>query len=403
MLFSPIGAARSIIHALAGYRLVKEGAHVSGRYPLSGPLYVDNRGRLVLQIPSAFVRGVFAALDAPGVELFADGRLAPRVVVMTRAEVDAAGGPERITERGKTVAYTFGRLVSGRPRSRQTPWSRVWAVEVHSPSLVSLRRSYGLSDTPTGRPFVVIVAVRRKHVLGRNPVAKGGLKSAAVDSASPLGRLLEAKARSDVEDYETKNELLRELVEERPHEFIIDQPDAPYPGLTHVPTNFRIHAHPSVAALLRSLQAETARSSRKPRHDKASADNHPGMTVTLAVDFDGTLADEAGRPREPIVTLVRYLHTLGVRIILHTVRDDLPVLRAWCAAYNVPVDAINVNPDQPTTSPKPWAHVYLDDRAVDARDTRRAVRRVLRRLAPFLEDQGVPPELLDPDLLAFAA
>ena len=67
-------------------------------------------------------------------------------------------------------------------------------------------------------------------------------------AASPVARLREAKGFSDRGDMATKNKILTEMVLADPSSFRVDTPNEKYPGLTHVPSNFQIHAHPSVAA-----------------------------------------------------------------------------------------------------------------------------------------------------------
>jgi hypothetical protein len=63
----------------------------------------------------------------------------------------------------------------------------VWAIQVASPELAALRKSYGLSPLPNGdHQFHITVAVRRKNVLAPNEVAKvdgsrGTAKAAAAD------------------------------------------------------------------------------------------------------------------------------------------------------------------------------------------------------------------------------
>lgn len=147
-------------------------------YGLAGPLYHAQDGCLALGVPNAFVRGVFSALREPGVELppgRPGGRFDARVVVMTPDELRQVGGPDRVSERGRSFAYSLGRLYSAAPAD----WpgvARVWYVKVYSPELQRLRLSYGLPPLP--RPdadsFRLVVAVRRRGVLGRNATAKTG-------------------------------------------------------------------------------------------------------------------------------------------------------------------------------------------------------------------------------------
>lgn len=147
-------------------------------YALAGRLYLSASGWLLMSVPNSFARGVFMAMDEPGVELppaDPSGQFNAHVSVMSPTEIKGIGGPEMVTERGKAFAYTLGRLYSVEPEG-WPDMAKVWFVRVHSPELQNLRRSYGLSGLPhEGRhDFHISVAVRRKKVLGRNDTAKGG-------------------------------------------------------------------------------------------------------------------------------------------------------------------------------------------------------------------------------------
>jgi 8-oxo-dGTP pyrophosphatase MutT (NUDIX family) len=172
--------------------LSKSGAVTGTDHYLSGRLYVSKSGYLLLSVPNALVRGVFDAMTAPGVELptmnafkgeAADKELLnAHITVMTDAEVDKIG-PDKINERGHHFHYALGPVREFSPKTESL--SRVWAIQVASPELAALRKSYGLSALPNGdHQFHITVAVRRKNVLGANEVAKidgsrGELKAAA--------------------------------------------------------------------------------------------------------------------------------------------------------------------------------------------------------------------------------
>jgi hypothetical protein len=58
-----------------------------------------------------------------------------------------------------------------------------------------------------------------------------------------LKKLIEAKERSDKNDYTNKNRILGELLNSYPRQFKVDSAlNQKYVGLTHKPTGFRIHA-----------------------------------------------------------------------------------------------------------------------------------------------------------------
>lgn len=159
-----------------GRQLLKQAADAQIAYNLAGRLYLSQSGYLLMNVPNALVRGVFSAMSEPGVELppaGPDGNLNAHVTVMSPAEVQTAGGPDAITERGKQYTYTLGRIYAVEPEG-WPEMAKVWYVKVHSPELQELRRSYGLSSLPSDgkHDFHVSVAVRRKRVLGRNDTAK---------------------------------------------------------------------------------------------------------------------------------------------------------------------------------------------------------------------------------------
>lgn len=106
----------------------------------------------------------------------------------------------------------------------------------------------------------------------------------------------------------------------------------------------------------------------------ADEGDHP---FTIAVDFDGTLAEAqvpfdpetCGKPRKRALHWVRLFHENGARIIIFTVRGNTKPVEAWLKKHDVPYDFINENPDQPPgSSGKVFADAYWDDRAYNAVD-----------------------------------
>jgi hypothetical protein len=58
-----------------------------------------------------------------------------------------------------------------------------------------------------------------------------------------LKRLIEAKKKSDNNDYEGKNKILSDLMTKHPSQFKVDSElNSKYIGLTHKPSGFKIHA-----------------------------------------------------------------------------------------------------------------------------------------------------------------
>lgn len=149
-------------------------------HALAGRLYVAKSGWLLLSVPNALVRGVYDAMTAPGAELPRAGTLnVPNVAsdllnahisVMNADEVKKIGA-ENINERGHMVGYSLGALKEITPRNIAGV-SKVWALQVSSPMLSAIRKSYGLPPLLNGHAFHITVAVRRKSVLNNNTVSK---------------------------------------------------------------------------------------------------------------------------------------------------------------------------------------------------------------------------------------
>lgn len=173
-------------------------------YTLSGRLYLSKSGWILLTVPNDLVRGIFAAMDEPGIELPPSGpreKLDAHISVIRPEELETIeGGADAITERGKSFKYTLGRLVTVRPAG-WSEMSQAWFMTVHSTELQSLRKSYGLSPRPKDNEFDfhVTVAVRRKSVLGRNETSKAA-DSLAKESAVTTGLKVITITARDLDD-----------------------------------------------------------------------------------------------------------------------------------------------------------------------------------------------------------
>jgi hypothetical protein len=179
--FSADSAAAAYQSGNAHGWLVKSSQAAVNTHCLSGRLYVAKSGWLLLSVPNALVRGVFDALNAPGVELPLAGAmnvpnvdkdlLNAHISVMTAAEVDAIGA-KNINERGHAFRYTLG-PVKEVPVSNIDGVSKVWFIQVSSPELAALRKTYGLTPAlKNDEPFHITVAVRRRNVMRENDVSK---------------------------------------------------------------------------------------------------------------------------------------------------------------------------------------------------------------------------------------
>lgn len=147
---------------------------------LSGQLYHKSGGMgdwIMLSVPNAMVRGIYQAMDEPGIELPIIGsqdKLMAHISVIRPEELESIGGPDAvIKDRGRKFSYTPGKLIEVEPKG----WDEVktcWFLRVHSPELQELRRSYGLSSLPKNGEydFHITVAIRRRGVLSRNTKKK---------------------------------------------------------------------------------------------------------------------------------------------------------------------------------------------------------------------------------------
>jgi hypothetical protein len=93
--------------------------------------------------------------------------------------------------------------------------------------------------------------------------------------------------------------------------------------------------------------------------------------MIIAVDFDGTcVSHEFPQIGTPIGApwVLRRLVESGHQLILHTMRsgEGLDDAVNWFKELEIPLFGINQNPTQHTwtSSPKPYANLYIDDAAL---------------------------------------
>lgn len=94
--------------------------------------------------------------------------------------------------------------------------------------------------------------------------------------------------------------------------------------------------------------------------------------AVFAIDFDGTCVEHdfprCGPDVRGAVETLLLLVEQGHDLILWTMRSGEGLAEAvdWFADRSIPLKGVNVNPDQSewTSSPKVYAHVYIDDAAM---------------------------------------
>ena len=94
----------------------------------------------------------------------------------------------------------------------------------------------------------------------------------------------------------------------------------------------------------------------------------------IAIDFDGTIVDhrfpDIGRPAPEAIKWIKRFRDAGATLILWTMRSDnqssgnvLTEAVNFCKTNGIKFDFVNEHPQDWTTSPKAYAHVYIDDAA----------------------------------------
>lgn len=113
-----------------------------------------------------------------------------------------------------------------------------------------------------------------------------------------------------------------------------------------------------------------------------------GSRRTIAVDFDGVIAEYSGwrgpgilgEPRNDVIRALRELQAEGWKIVIHTTRGEQEIT-GYLTEHKIPHDEINQNRDYRTQGSKPVADIYWDDRAVcysgDANHDLQLIRRFL--------------------------
>ena len=104
-------------------------------------------------------------------------------------------------------------------------------------------------------------------------------------------------------------------------------------------------------------------------HDLRASEGRP---FTIAVDFDGTICEEEwkliGTPVPHALESLRELQDAGCRLILWTCRNNYEAhkIADWIRSQGVDLFGVNENPEEPSWSgsPKAYANVYVDDKAV---------------------------------------
>lgn len=113
--------------------------------------------------------------------------------------------------------------------------------------------------------------------------------------------------------------------------------------------------------------------------DDSKPDSSMELPRIIAVDFDGTLAENEwpniGKPKWEVIYYICAEKAKGSKIILWTNRRGKPLIDAinFCHDHGIELDAVNEDIPEVEkyfgkSSRKIFAHVYLDDRAENPKD-----------------------------------
>lgn len=159
----------------------KIAADSSLSYSMKGRLTFSSSGWVILEVPNALGNGAFQALNELGIEQPVSGSLGrynAHISVIRPEEVEQIGGPDMLAQyRGQMFSYTIGSV-----REIQNPagWpevAKIWVLEVKSPELLKLRRSFNLGEPKY--PFHITFAIRKRNILRKTAALLTLYKQAA--------------------------------------------------------------------------------------------------------------------------------------------------------------------------------------------------------------------------------
>jgi hypothetical protein len=117
----------------------------------------------------------------------------------------------------------------------------------------------------------------------------------------------------------------------------------------------------------------------------------------LAIDMDGTLLQydgwkgdaHYGDPNPGMKQMLEEIRKAGWLIVIWTTRGGDGAIRNHLAKHQIPFDYINKNPGgPPSSSPKIFADVYLDDRAVRFEGTTEGLAKKILEAKPWFEAEN---------------
>lgn len=97
--------------------------------------------------------------------------------------------------------------------------------------------------------------------------------------------------------------------------------------------------------------------------------------LLIAVDFDGTIAHydgwmgvgKFGKPIENVKWALEKFREQGAKIIIHTCRAEIHLVKEYLKEHSIPFDYVNFSPREinyKTSDKKVNADIYIDDKAI---------------------------------------
>lgn len=120
--------------------------------------------------------------------------------------------------------------------------------------------------------------------------------------------------------------------------------------------------------------------------------------MVLAIDLDGTLLKydgwkgdaHYGEPNPGMKEVLEKVRAAGWTIVIWTTRGGDGAIRNHLAKHQIPFDYINKNPHgPPSSSPKIFADVYLDDRAIRFEGSTTGLADRILSVKPWFEGSNV--------------
>lgn len=227
------------------------------------------------------------------------------------------------------------------------------------------------------------------RLLDMEPDIKEENEKKAGQTLSPLETLLLAKKESDRKNYSEKHRLMREMLKKKPEDFLIDSEDQFVYGITHKPTNFRMHLPKNVVS----------------DHLKKANEMRQYLPYSAAVTYGATTAGNSNRP---LLDMTRggtkgFLNMLAFRSIQDNTQNMSPATSLGLslagaglsnALSGYVTDKLGLGPS-PESSEEPEVSLYIKE----VKSKKKKKTRKSAALSPIQRQAILTGSLILPSLL----